>query len=111
MVRVKCGCCDEWIDENEHPFVLGYKRPEQYFDDPEYARDRRIRSNDDFCVIDDKLFFIRGVLEVPIKDSNMPFEWGPWAMVEERDFRRYLELLQTGSGQETEPPFMGWLSN
>jgi len=57
------------------------------------------------------MFFIRGVLEVPIKDLVLPFQWGLWAMVTERDFRRYLELWQKGTGQEEEPPFMGWLSN
>ena len=111
MARVKCGCCDQWIDENDHPYVLAFGRPEQYFDVPEHQRSRRIRDTDDVCVIDDRVFFIRGVLRVPITGLLLPFEWGPWAMIEEPDFHRYIELCRKSTGQAEDPPFVGWLSN
>jgi hypothetical protein len=49
------------------------------------------------------------VLEVPITELNTHFEWGLWALVNHKDFVRYVELWDADI-DEDEPPFQGWLS-
>jgi len=69
----------------------------------------RVQLNSDLCCIDEKLYFIRGVLEVPVKDLDGTFEWGLWALVDQADFKRYVELWDADIDAD-EPPFIGWLS-
>jgi len=93
----------------ELPLDLAYRRPADCFKIPEDERGERIRINDDLCVIDGQEFYIRGVLELPIKDTAERFAWGIWARVIEADYERYLELWDVES-VEGEAPLEGELS-
>lgn len=89
--------------------ALAYRRPAHFLAVPPAERASRAQDSDDLCVIDDREFLIRGVLELPIKGGDDHFDWGPWALVEEKDFVRYLEAWQANTEPEV-PPFTGWLS-
>lgn len=102
-----CPQCGRVHDEL--PLDLAYQRPADYFKIPESERATRIDINDDICVIDEREFYVRGVLELPIKDTDKRFGWGIWARVSKSDLRRYFELWNVDS-TDNEPPFNGKLS-
>ena len=85
---------------------FAYAKPPSYFDVPEAERGRRIFLTSDICAIDDRIFYIRGLLEIPIHGARDPFAWGVWVTQSEESFRRYLETYdrdQSGMGS------FGWL--
>jgi hypothetical protein len=104
---MKCDCCGQ--EKDQIPTDFGYRRPAHYFLVPEAERAQRVKHSDDLCVVDDKLFVIRGVLYVPIVDlPGEQFGWGFWASVSPRSFQRYLDLYD-GDGS-SEPRFRGLLA-
>lgn len=93
----------------ELPLDLAYLRPADVFKIPESQRGKRIRINEDLCIIDDHEFYIRGILVLPIRNTEKRFAWGVWARVSEADYQRYLKLWDVDS-VEGEEPFAGKLS-
>jgi hypothetical protein len=83
----KCGTCGKI--HIGLPMDMAYKNPGGYFKIPAKERAARIYSTDDICVIDDTEFYIRGILPIPVVDSDDEFRWGLWARVEESDFIIY----------------------
>jgi hypothetical protein len=57
--------------------------PDMYANMKREERDTRALIGTDQCVIDQRWFFIRGCLEVPILGSDEPFVWGLWASIME----------------------------
>lgn len=111
MSSFKCSECGQIHDLSQ--LALVYRAPRHVarlskeLSNNEFIK--RIKLNDDLCSIDEELYFIRGVLEVPIKKLNTTFEWGLWARVEYEDFNHYLALWDADI-DECEPPLKGWLS-
>ncbi len=70
---------------------------------------RRVRVSQDLCNIDQKFFFIRGVLSVPIPELGSSFDWGLWSLVDPKDFQHYVDLWDADIDDD-EPPFEGWLA-
>lgn len=66
--------------------------------------------NEDYCVIDDRDFFVRGLIKLPIIGTTQHFCWGVWGSLSRQNF----ELL-VAKGEDpvrTElPPMFSWLSN
>jgi len=85
---------------------LGIDRPDPWWGVPEPERERRIRLTPDHCVIDERDYFIRGVLSLPIVGSDRSFGFGVWVSQKKENFEKYLERPEDrGIG-----PFFGWLS-
>lgn len=63
----------------------------------------------DLCVIKGEWFFVRGLIEIPVTDSDEPFSWGVWVSLSKKSYDRMAELWDT-PGREHEPPYFGWLS-
>lgn len=66
---------------------------------------------EDFCIIDGRDFFVRGMLYLPIVGApNLHLGLGCWSSLAEDNFYAYLESFnnddQAGLG-----PWLGWLSN
>ena len=81
MPGFRCGVCDRLHDHL--PLDIGYRRPELYFSVPEDERASRIEENDDLCIVDDSIFLVRGVLFLPIQESDEQFGWGVWVRIGE----------------------------
>lgn len=107
MPGFRCGVCDRLHDHL--PRDLGYRRPASYFSVPEHERVSRVQENDDLCIIDGSTFLIRGVLYLPIRESDEQFGWGVWARVGEGAFKRYLDAWRHNTEDQVDP-FPGWLS-
>jgi hypothetical protein len=102
----QCGVCGK--EHDELPMDLAFMKPEAYFKVPEAQRARRVTINDDLCSIDNKTFFVRGLLPLPVNDTDQYFGWGVWAQVSKAAYKRYIKLWQVDGSAE--PPFDGNLS-
>lgn len=103
----KCSCCGEFHEGL--PLDYGAQFPVYYFEVPEDERGERILVNDDLCVVDNKFFFIRGCIEIPILDVDESFIWGVWCSLSEKSFNRVMEIADA-EDVENETPFFGWLN-
>jgi hypothetical protein len=73
----KCILCGNEHDEDL--FDVSSTKPDVYFAIPESERESRIHLTDDTCVVDHGLFLIRGIIEIPIIDTEATFAFGMWA--------------------------------
>ncbi|MEK3983552.1 DUF2199 domain-containing protein [Paenibacillus sp. FSL K6-3166] len=101
---MKCPHCNNEL--NELPLCYGVEAPQYFYTVPE---EKRTELTDDFCVIDEQHFFIRGHIEIPIIDSHEKFIWSVWASLSAENFLKSNELLLV-EGREEEEPYFGWLS-
>lgn len=100
----KCVCCNEF--QRGTP-AYGYDMPIFYFDVPEDEREARIYLDADTCAIDNKLFFVKGILDIPIHGASEPLTWGVWVSQSVEEFHLYRETMGTDRiGQIS----FGWLA-
>jgi len=60
--------------------------PDMWVELPKEGRSQRGEVGSDQCVTDDKHFFIRGRIEIPLMDMQEDFAWLVWAEVSRTDF-------------------------
>jgi hypothetical protein len=87
---------------------IGFAKPAAFFAVPAPERAQRCALTADWCVIDDRRFYLRGCLYVPVPDAKDFFGWGLWARVAKRSFQRYVALYSADGSEER--PFRGRLS-
>ena len=87
---------------------FGMDAPSSVFLGPPEERDSLVKLTPEWCTVRDDTFFIRGIIEIPIRDNPEPFVWGVWVSLSEKNFRRAGELWNV-EGRENEPPYFGWL--
>lgn len=90
--------------------TFGWDYPITVLDVPPEERSERVDLGTDYCVIDDKWFFIRGCIEILVLGLGEPFIWGTWISISEKSYERFVQLYET-EGRENEPPFFGWLNH
>lgn len=83
-------------------------RPTPYWDVPEDKRDTDVFLTTDSCVIADRFFFVRGCLDVPIRDSEEVFTWGVWVSLKEENFFLWQDHYNVPVRSHI-GPFFGWL--
>ena len=67
--------------------------------------------SEDFCVLEGQHFFVRAVLELPIRASGgQVFGFGTWTTLSRANFVRYVETFDSGE-QGGLGPWFGWFSN
>jgi len=88
--------------------------PDPIFDLSDTERLDRADMGDDAGVLDpgspNARFFVRGLVELPIRGADDFFAYGAWVEVDEQSFRRMAELWWDERGCD-EPPFAGALAN
>jgi hypothetical protein len=87
---------------------FGWDWPIQYLTVPEAERATRVELGPDYCVIDERWFFVRGCLEIPVIGHEEPLSWGAWVSLSRDDFLRYGELHDDVT-REAGARFVGWL--
>lgn len=119
-LRWKCGSCDEWHTGPALDF--GYNAPFYWTDEHAKAskkfslmprwvkKSKQTFLNEDYCVVDDEDFFVRGIIHLPIIGTGETLRWGVWGSLSKENFQKLMELEE--SQQRTELPAMfSWLSN
>ena len=95
-----CGQSHEGID-----FSFAADSPDPYANLSSDKRDTRAILTTDHCIIDQKMFFLRGCLEIPIIGHSDPFLWGLWAIVWEKDFDEIDDCWESPGREKTHGPF------
>ena len=101
----RCTQCN--LTHDEIP-AFHADRPTPYWDVPESKRDSDIYLTTDACVIADRFFFVRGIIEIPITDHDATFDWGVWVSLSEPNFFAWQENYET-SERDHLGPYFGWL--
>ncbi|MEV8535823.1 DUF2199 domain-containing protein [Streptomyces sp. NPDC051211] len=63
----------------------------------------------DQCVIRAQHYFVKGLIEIPVIDSDEVFSWGVWVSLSRENFSRAADLWESPS-RESENPYFGWLT-
>jgi hypothetical protein len=103
----QCSICGLWHEVL--PLSYSVKAPLAVTGIPEEELLRRVVFSKDQCIVDERSFYLRGRIPVPIHGQDQPFIWGVWASVSQNDFIRTHELWNT-TGREAEPAFLGRLN-
>lgn len=101
-----CSVCGERHDERLLDIRLGLPDAVHTLDGGERAA--RTWLGDDFAVLDDARFFVRGLLELPLPELGDRFAYGAWVEVQMPEFR---ELLRSWHEPEQFAPVPCALAN
>lgn len=81
---VMCSCCGKFVPATN--IELSFRRPDEIAAMDKDEAKKRSRFNDDVGVLDEKRYFVRCVLPLPVHESQYPYSIGAWAEVTENDF-------------------------
>ncbi|MDQ4141077.1 MAG: DUF2199 domain-containing protein [Bacteroidota bacterium] len=101
-----CSCCGE-VHQGIPSF--GTDAPVYFYHVPENEREERTFLTSDTCVIDDKDFFVKGCLEMPVLGYDETFSFNAWVSLSETKFFKFRDLLD-GEEREHHEPMVGWFS-
>ena len=101
-----CSVCGQDHDERLLDIRLGLPGDIHGLDPEE--RTQRAWLADDFAVLDDRRFFVRGLLELPIPSIGNRFAYGTWCEVAMPDFQ---ELMRRWHSDEQFAPVQCVLAN
>ena len=105
MTGFTCARCGNRHDEL--PMSYGAEAPAHW--SPELAADPNSELGTDQCVIKGEHFFVRGIIPIPVRDTDTTFEWGAWVSVSQGSIAHMSERWHT-EGRENSDPYFGWLS-
>ena len=98
IVCSKCG-----ITHYELPDI-GFKAPDHWSE--EYANKPGCLLTEDLCIIEERDYFIRGVISIPILNTSGNFGWGVWITQKDENFLNYKNKFHECDFG----PYFGWLS-
>lgn len=102
----KCSCCGQVYDDL--PLCFGADYPDYYFSVPPDERESRIELKESLCIVDEKHFFHRGRLTIPINDHNENLIFNVWTSISEDNFGKRMDLWEDPK-RTKEEPYFGWL--
>jgi hypothetical protein len=119
-LRWKCSSCEEW---HTGPLLdFGYSSPDYWTEEhaklfrrasllPQLGRRQKTFLNEDYCAIEDRDFFVRGQIRLPILGTDQHLVWGVWGSLSRENFNRLREM-DGGHGVTPDVgPMFSWLSN
>lgn len=89
--------------------TFGADAPLNYYDIPKEEREKRCSLGTDDCVIDDKWFFVRGCIDIPVHGEKEQFSWGVWVSLSEESFKQWVACFEAEKRSHI-GPFFGWLN-
>jgi hypothetical protein len=72
------------------------------------ARAGRVELTQDDCVIDEREFYLKGLLEIPVHDVDERVVWGIWISVSPESYARFAALFADAT-REAGQHFLGWV--
>ena len=76
----------------------------------EYEKDKNSELGQDLCIIKNEHFFIKGNVEIPIKDSNDFFAYTIWVSLSPENFQHAVKHWNDPK-RDGSDPYFGWFSN
>ena len=104
-----CSTCGQY--HMGVPFSFAADFPDPYANLSKEERDSRATIGSDQCILDSQWFFIRGMVEIPIAESDQPFLWGVWASVREKVFDEISECWELEGREKRYGPYKARLAN
>lgn len=101
-----CRTCGEW---HEGMPTLAADAPLHYYSVPESERAIRCDLTSDTCIVDNRFFFLRGNIEIPVHGLEERFCWGVWVSISRENFRLLMQHWED-TERDRIGPFFGWLS-
>lgn len=114
-LRWKCSSCDDW---HTGPCLdFGYDSPHYWLKKHQKENDSRSRRSEkcktfldeNYCAIEDRDFFVRGIIELPIIGTAENLAWGVWGSLSRENFAVLLRADKDAKRAELAPMF-SWLS-
>ena len=102
----KCECCG--LEYDQMPLCFGSDYPDYYYSIPPDEREDRIEMKESLCVIDEKHFFHRGRLTIPINDFDEDLVFNVWTSISEENFGLRMDLWED-TNRINQEPYFGWL--
>ena len=106
-LRYRCRSCGEF---HEGLPAWHFEAPAQAYAVPEADREHRLVLSADNCEIDGREFYLKGLLELPVRGSTEPFVFGVWLAVSPESYERFAELFADPT-REAGESFSGRLCN
>jgi hypothetical protein len=103
-----CSCCRKQHDELPTRWHCG--PPLSYAALPPDEAAARVEMNDDMCIIDDALFFVRGELKIPVVGSTEDLIFSVWVSLSEQSMNVMVETWNDPDRADRRP-FFGWLNS
>ena len=91
------------------PLAFHSPAPAAWLLDPGLEADPDSELGSDQCLIRGEEFYIRGLIQLPVRDDERVFEWGVWVSLSRENFIHSGHLWNT-AGRESAEPMFGWLS-
>ena len=104
----RCEQCGVWHDERPMSFRAELPAIVATLGGSELSS--RVERGSDQCILDREHFFILGNLDILVRGADDRLRWTVWTELTAKDFERASELWSK-PGRETEPPYIGRLSN
>ncbi|ESQ75772.1 DUF2199 domain-containing protein [Asticcacaulis sp. AC402] len=102
-----CKTCGKVHDDL--PICFGVKAP--WLDlVPEEEFEQRVDLTNDQCVVDETVFFIRGLIEIPILGHGESLAFSVWSSLSRASFDHMTDRWND-PGRANDPPYFGWLSS
>lgn len=101
-----CRLCGE---RHEGMPALAADAPLYYYAIPESEREKRCHLESEICIVDDKFYFIRSNILIPVAGLNQKFSWGVWVSLARENMWEYLDHYEDGD-RNRHGPYFGWLS-
>jgi len=105
----RCRTCGEEHDGTPLSFAADF--PDNYARLSAGDRDLRALISSDQCIIDEKEYYIRGCLEIPLHDGDGVFLWGLWVNLWQEDFDLISDTWEMDGRENGIGPFKGRLAN
>lgn len=102
-----CGTCGKTHDGLAYGFGVAAPLP---FEQLSWLQRRSAKLGEETCVIKAEQFFVRGLLEIPVKRRKTPFVWNVWSSIDRESFATMLEHWLSPE-RVSDPPFPGALAN
>ena len=102
-----CATCGKTHDGLGYGFGVAAPLP---FEQLSWLQRRGAKLGEETCVIRGEQFFVRGLVEIPVKRRKTPFVWNVWSSVGAEDFGTMLEHW-ISKDRVDDPPYAGALAN
>jgi hypothetical protein len=101
----RCNICG--VQHDDIPDSFGIEPPWRAFV-AEDEFEARVTLSADQCVIDDNVFFIRGLIEIPIHGHHNSLTFSVWSSLSEKSFSHITDRWEA-SDRDQDDPYFGWL--